>query len=126
MVVRVGILVLAAFYLALGALMVVDPHDFYVELAPFGPRNDHYARDLASFHLAAGSLLLLSWRRMVAWRAPLLMFAAIQFALHSASHLYDIDHAHPHWLGGAEFAELAVATLVIAWLARAAQREAAS
>jgi hypothetical protein len=115
--VQVGLVAFAVIYLAIAALMVVAPHVFFEEIGPYGLQNDHYLRDLASWYLAFGVLLLVAYRR-VAWRTPVLFGLALQSGLHSVNHLADIGAAHPRWLGPANFASLTLATLTLLWLAR--------
>ena len=110
-----GIAVFALYHLALALFMVAFPHSFYAHVGPFGARNDHYIRDTATFSAAIGAGLAVSLRRP-SWRVPALAIATVQFALHSANHLVDIDKAHPAWNGYFDFFSLAAATLVLAWL----------
>jgi len=55
---------------------------------------------------------------------PMLAVTTIQYALHSLNHLVDIDRAHPAWTGYFDFFSLAIATVLLASLWRAAAREA--
>jgi hypothetical protein len=55
--------VFAALQLLIGALLWLTPAFFYEEVGPFGPRNDHYMGDLATWYLALGALVLMSARR---------------------------------------------------------------
>jgi peptidoglycan/LPS O-acetylase OafA/YrhL len=121
----VGLAALAAYGLALGILMAVAPGTFYAEIGPFGPRNDHYIRDTATFNLALGMVAFVAVRR-ASWRLPVLAFAVVQFGLHSVNHLVDIDEAEPAWVGPADFAGLVVATLLLALLIAGARREGSS
>jgi hypothetical protein len=120
----VGIAVFAVLELALAVFMAASPHAFYTAIGPFGTFNAHYLRDVASFEGAIGIALVLSLRRP-SWRAPVLALTTIQYALHSLNHLLDIGHAHPAWTGYFDFFSLAAATVVLAWLWRAASLEAA-
>jgi hypothetical protein len=120
-VVRVGLLAFAIYSFATAALMVVAPHVFFADIGPFGVQNDHYLRDVATFYAAFGAALLVAYR-VVAWRTPVLCCVALQFALHSINHLVDIGAAHPYWLGPADFISLALATVVLVWLARESMR----
>src|SRR5258708_32293844 len=104
-VIRLGLALLAAYNLGLGLWMTISPRSFFTALGPFGPRNDHYIRDNATFSLALGGVLLAALRRR-AWAAPLFAFSALQFGLHAVNHLNDIDAAHPHWIGLFDFATL--------------------
>jgi uncharacterized membrane protein len=120
-IVRVGLIAFAAYHFAVAGLMVFAPHAFFANIGPFGVQNDHYLRDTATFNAAFGVALLIAYWR-VSWRAPVLCCVAVQFALHSVNHLVDIGSAHPHWLGPADFISLALATVVLAWLARESLR----
>ena len=120
--VRVGLLAFAAAYLGLAALMVAAPHAFYEDVGPFGVQNDHYLRDVASCYAAFAAALLVAYRR-ASWRVPVLCCVAAQSGLHALNHLLDIGAAHSAWLGPGDFVSLALATLALAWLARASARE---
>jgi hypothetical protein len=116
-----GLLALAAYHLAIAALMVLAPHTFFSDIGPFGVQNDHYLADTATFNLAFGVTLLIAYRRR-SWRTPILFCVTLQFALHTINHLVDIGAAHPHWLGPFDFASLALATAGLAWLTRESTR----
>jgi hypothetical protein len=120
-ILRVGVAALAAYHLALAALMVFAPGTFFEDVGPFGVRNDHYLRDTATFNAAFATLLAIAYRRS-SWRAPILCCVAVQFALHALNHLADIGEAHPRWLGPADFISLAIAAVAVAWLARESLR----
>jgi hypothetical protein len=117
-----GLLALAAYQLALALFMAVAPQVFYTAIGPFGARNDHYVRDVASFSAALGAGLAIAVRRP-SWRVPMLAVTTLQFALHSLNHLLDIGAAHPSWTGYADFFSLAATTLLLAWLWRMARSE---
>jgi hypothetical protein len=114
-----GIAVLAAYHLALALFMAAAPHAFFANVGPFGPRNDHYIRDTATFSAAIGLGLAIALRKH-SWRVPALSIATAQFALHSINHLLDIDKAHPAWTGYFDFFSLAAATILLGWLLRVA------
>ena len=117
--VTAGIALLALYSLGLAIVMVAAPHAFFTGIGPFGPRNDHYIRDNATFSAAIGVGLAISLRHR-SWRVPMLAITTVQFALHSINHLVDIDTAHPVWKGYFDFFSLAASTLLIAgflWLA---------
>ncbi len=118
-----GLSTLAVYNLALGAFMAIAPHAFYKSLGPFYSYNSHYVRDTATYNLALGAGLALAVVRNPGWRTPLLAVTLIQFALHSANHLLDIERAHPAWTGYFDFASLALATLLIAGLTALALAE---
>lgn len=64
--------------------MAVAPGSFFEYVGPFGPQNDHYIRDNASFSVALG-----------------------------LSHLVDIGEADPDYYGPVEFALLFVGAVVL-------------
>lgn len=119
--VQVGLAAFSLYHFAVAALMVITPHVFFTDIGPFGVQNNHYLRDTATFNLAFGVALAVAYRRP-AWRTPVLFCVALQFALHALNHLADIGAAHPYWLGPADFISLALAALVLTWLARESMR----
>jgi hypothetical protein len=110
----------AAAQVVLGALLWLAPGFFFDEIGPYGVRNDHYMGDLATWYLALGAAALVSVRR-ASWRVPVLALAFAQYALHSLNHLIDIDHAHPRWLGPANFVSLVLTTVLLAWMLSASR-----
>jgi hypothetical protein len=82
----------------LGLFMLLAPGEFFVTLGAFGPRNDHYIFDNASFELPLG-LLLLAAVRWRSWRVPALSFATAHWALHALSHFVDTNHADGQIVG---------------------------
>jgi hypothetical protein len=121
-VMRVLLIAFGAVQLLLGFLLWVTPGFFYDEIGPFGPRNDHYMGDVATWYLALGAASLLAVRRE-SWRVPVLALALIQYALHSLNHLIDVGESDPDWIGPADFASLTLTTVLLAWMLR---REAAA
>lgn len=121
-VVTVGLVAFAVIQLGLALFMAVSPHGFYTAVGPFGAFNGHYIRDVASFYGAIGVGLLIAVGR-ASWRVPVLALTSIQYALHSVNHLIDIGKAHPEWTGYFDFFTLAAATVLLAWLWRAAALE---
>lgn len=101
--------------IVLGLLLWLAPGFFHDEIGPYGPQNDHYMADVASFYLALGAVALVAVRR-AAWRLPVLVFAVIQYGLHSLNHLIDIGESDPSWLGPANFASLLLTTLLLGGL----------
>ena len=94
-------------------------------MGPFGARNDHYVRDVATYNAALGVGFLIAVQRR-SWRVPMLAITLVQFALHSVNHLVDIGNAHPAWNGYFDFFSLAIATALLVWLLRLALAEARS
>lgn len=115
--VRYGLAAVGLYLIGVSVLALVSPATFFAEIGPFGTRNDHYTRDGATFQLALGIAALVATRR-ADWRVPVIVTLAIQFLLHTVNHLVDIDEADPHWLGPADFAGLALGTVLLAVLLR--------
>lgn len=105
----------AVVQLVLGLLLWLTPGFFFDQIGPYGVRNDHYLGDLATWYLALGAAALVAVRRP-SWRVPVLALAFAQYALHSLNHLIDIGHAHPRWLGPANFVSLVLASVLLAWM----------
>jgi hypothetical protein len=111
------LLVFGVAQLLLGAIMVVAPGTFFEEIGPYAPRNDHYIRDVATFYLALGAVSVVAWRS-ASWRVPVLVFALLQYALHSVNHLVDLGEADPEALGPVNLASLAITAALLAWALR--------
>jgi uncharacterized membrane protein len=114
---RTLLIVFAVVQLLTGLLLWLTPGFFYEEIGPYGPRNDHYMADLATFYIALGAVALVAVRRE-RWRVPVLAFALIQYALHSLNHLIDIGESDPSWIGPANFASLVLGALLLGWMLR--------
>ena len=119
--VRVGLIAFAAVNLAIAAALAFAPHLFFEDVGPYGLRNDHYMRDVATFYAALGVALAVASRRR-SWRVPILFLAALQSGLHAINHLADIGNAHTRWLGPANFISLALATALLVWMLRESKR----
>ena len=120
--VRIVFGVLAAYHLALGLLMVVAPKVFFDQIGPFGARNDHYIRDVATFYLAFGVGLALAVRRP-SWRVPVVAVVALQYVFHVVNHLVDVSKADPGLAraGRRDRARARTAVLLL-WVWRAEER----
>ncbi len=114
---RAAVLVVGALHLAAGTIMALAPRPFYDEVGTFPPFNAHYLRDLATWYVAFGALLLVAARRP-AWRAPLLALAVVQYGLHVVNHLVDIGDPEPAWKGPVTAIALALIGAVLWWLLR--------
>jgi hypothetical protein len=108
--------------LGLGLWMAVAPSTFYDALANFGPENAHDLRDVATFYLALGVVLLVAARRP-SWRVPTLAFAGLQYGLHTINHLIDIGDSDPGWVGVFDFVSLGLFAAVLWALWRTAELE---
>ena len=115
------LLLFAAVQLTIGALLWLAPGFFFEEIGPYGPRNDHYMGDTATWYLASGAALFVAAQRR-AWRVPVLFLVAVQYALHSLNHLLDVSEADPSWLGPANLVSLLLATALLGWMLREAAR----
>jgi hypothetical protein len=108
----------------LGLWMAIAPRSFFDTLGAFGPYNEHYVRDAATFTLALGIVALLAVRRPSWWPAALALGAA-QFALHAVNHIVDAGKADKLAAGIFDAVSLAVVALVLGWtLARLGRRPA--
>jgi hypothetical protein len=93
-----GLLLFGVPSLLLGVAMAFAPGAFFDLIGPYGPRNDHYIHDTASFQIALAALLLIALRRP-SWRVPALTANAVQWGLHAISHVLDVGAAEPAWIG---------------------------
>jgi hypothetical protein len=114
-----ALIAFAILQLLIGAGLWLAPGFFHDEIGPFGPRNDHYMGDLATWYLALGALVLLAVRRP-AWRVPVLALAVLQNVLHAFNHLLDVGEADPEWLGPATLVSLLALTGVLVLMYREA------
>jgi hypothetical protein len=119
---RPALLVLGAGHLALGAYMALAPGSFFRTIAGFGARNDHFVRDVSTYNLAYGAVLLVAASRR-SWRLPVLAFGALQYVVHAINHLIDIDKAHPKSSGPLDFVSLSLTAVVLLLLVRSAAAE---
>ncbi|MGH3874236.1 MAG: hypothetical protein ACRDSR_22500 [Pseudonocardiaceae bacterium] len=101
--------------LGLGTFMIIAPGSFHDTIGPFGPRNDHYAIDGATFYLAFGLGAVVAIRD-AGWRIPVLAMLAVQNVAHTINHLVDIGDATPSWVGIFDFVVLMGATVLLSWL----------
>jgi hypothetical protein len=108
--------------LAIGLFLAIAPGAFFDAIGPFGTRNDHYMRDLATFYIALGAAGLVAVRRP-SWRVPVLALATVEFVLHAINHLADIGESDPGWNGPVTFAAVAASAVLLAWMTRVAARE---
>jgi hypothetical protein len=118
---RTILLVAAVYHVLLGAFMFFAPGAFYDTLGKFPPRNDHYTKDVATLYVALGVAFYISVHRR-SWRTPLLVFAALEYALHAVNHLVDVHQASSDLTGWFDFFALAAIALVLGALASFAWR----
>jgi hypothetical protein len=117
----IGVAIAGAYHVLLAIYMAFDPGSFFHRFGPFGHRNDHYLRDVATFYGALGVVLLIAaWRPR--WRVPALAFMVVQYVLHVINHIKDVNAAHPHSKGVFDVVSLAVIGLIATWLLAAAAR----
>lgn len=115
-VAKLTFLAVGAAHVAAGLFMLFAPGPFYDGLATFPPRNDHFTRDLATFYVALGVGFALAAGRS-GWRAPVLVVAGVEYALHLANHIYDLGYPDEAWVGPVTTALLAAALGLLAVLA---------
>jgi hypothetical protein len=116
---RALLIAFAGVHLVIGLLLWLTPGFFFEQIGPYGPRNDHYMGDTATWYLADGIALALAAARPT-WRLPVLVLTVIQYALHSLNHLLDVGEADPGWLGPANLVSLVLLTAVLASMLREA------
>ena len=90
--IRTLLLVGAAYHLALGGWFLLSPGSASEAIAEFPPQNDHFLRDVSSFYLAFGLAFWVASRRP-SWRAPVLAIVAVQYAIHTVVHVFDVGDA---------------------------------
>jgi hypothetical protein len=118
---RTILLVAAVYHLLFGAFMIFAPGAFYDSLGKFPPENDHYIKDVSTFYIALGVVLFVSVRRR-SWRTPVLVFAALEYAIHAINHLVDVNDAASDFTGWFDFFSIALIALIFAALASFAWR----
>jgi lysylphosphatidylglycerol synthetase-like protein (DUF2156 family) len=116
------LLIAGAYHLLLGAFMVAAPRTFFEEVGPFGAYNGHYVRDIASFYLAMGVMLLLAIGRR-SWQVPVLLFCVIQYGFHALNHVWDVSDADPSWLGPINLVVILLIGAGLWWLWRQASAQ---
>ena len=118
---RALLIAFAAVQIVIGLLLWLTPGFFFEQIGPYGPRNDHYMGDTATWYLASGAAVLVAAQRP-SWRVPVLFLSAVQYALHSVNHLLDVGEADPGWLGPVNLVLLALTTALLVWMLREAAR----
>ena len=108
--------------------MLIDPGTFFEQVGPYGERNDHYTRDVATFGLALGIVLVIAARRP-RWGVPVIVYALAQNAFHAVNHFVDIGAADPERLGPLNAFLLSAIAALLGWMlvtaVRLDRREAA-
>jgi hypothetical protein len=110
-VVTVTLLLTAGGQLLTGLIAFLVPGTFYEAIGPYPPENGHFIKDLGSWQIALGVAGLLALRRP-SWRTPMLGILALQFGLHTVSHVIDVDRADPSWQGPAALVLMALGFVV--------------
>ncbi len=116
---RSVIAVYGVFYLLLGLWQGLAPAHFAAQpFALFPPVSDHYVRDVSSWYLATGVVLLLLARAPDPSRHRLvLLLVVLQAVLHALNHLYDSTLGQgPSWHLFTDTLPLGLATALLAWL----------
>jgi hypothetical protein len=76
------------YYTTFGVWLFFSPYTFWSRIAAIGPFNAHYARDVGSFLLPLGILLLVAALDPLRFQM-VIMLAALGSALHAVSHFLD-------------------------------------
>jgi hypothetical protein len=116
---RVVLVALGVFHLALGCLALIGPGTFFEEIGRYGAENLHYVGDVGAFTAAYGIALLLAAGRP-SWWGPVLALGAIWYGLHAINHAFDTDEARSDARGWIDAILLGLTALVLAYLARVA------
>jgi hypothetical protein len=106
------LLVVGLTLLPAGLLAFFAPGAFYDTIAGYPPENSHVLRDIGSFQVALAAAALAAWRRP-AFRTPVLGLLALQFALHTVSHVIDVGESDPAWQGPVTLAALTLGTVLL-------------
>jgi len=109
--------------IGLGLWMAISPESFFDVLGGFGAENPHYVRDVSTVYLALGAALLVAARRP-AWRAPVLLVAALQYGIHALNHLVDIGEADPSWVGPLDAVTMVATAALFAYVFVVARADA--
>jgi hypothetical protein len=109
---RVVLLIVAPGQLLPGLLAFFAPSAFYDLIASYEPENDHFVRDLGSWQIGLGLLALLAANRP-AIHVPALAVLAVQFTLHTVSHVIDVGAAEAAWQGPFALATQALGAVVL-------------
>lgn len=118
---RAVLLVAAVYHLLLGAFMFFAPGAFYDSLGKFPPKNTHYIKDVATFYVALGVCFYVA-TRFRNWRTPILVFTALEYAIHAINHLIDVGKASTDLTGWFDFFSLALIALILIALSSFAWR----
>ena len=113
--IRAGLALLGGASLTIGAFMVLSPAAFFDAIGPFGNRNNHYIRDMATWQAAAGIGLIAAVKRP-SWRRPMLAVGGLQALLHFVNHIADVGKAHPKSAGVADVVSIGASVVLFAWL----------
>jgi hypothetical protein len=106
-------------YLLLGLWQALAPTSFVAQpFADFPPFNPHYVRDVSSYYLAAGIVLLLIARAAdVRQHRQALMLVFLQAAFHTLSHLYDSTIGQgPSWHLYTDTLPILASAALLGWL----------
>lgn len=114
---RFGLGLLALVQATIGTWMTFGPASFTERVAPFGARNDHLLRDLASWELAL-AVMAAAAIAVPAWRVPVVTLALLHFVLHAVNHLVDVGAADPRWVGVVDLVSLSLGAGALLWLLR--------
>ncbi len=118
---RTALLVVAAIQFVTAVWLAVAPGNFVDTIASFGPVDHHFLRDISTAYFAMGAGLAMSIGRP-SWRVPVLFVVALQYALHTINHLFDIGGTDPAWQGYFNFVSLLGLTVLLGWMLAGAAR----
>ena len=113
--IRAVLLVVGVSQLAVGVLAFFAPGAFYDLVAAYPPENHHFLKDIGSWNVALGAIAIYGAGRPD-WQVPLLGFLALQYGLHTISHIVDLNDAEEDWQGWFALVTQGFGTIVLAAL----------
>ncbi len=112
-----GCIIAGFYYAGFGAILFFWPHGFWSRIAPIGPYNEHYARDIGSFLLPLGVALLLAASDPVRYRGVIALAAAGSL-FHATSHFLDAIRSQRDVVSDASLTAVAILLVAIVPLRR--------
>jgi hypothetical protein len=100
------------YYSSFGALLFFAPHAFWSRIAPIGPFNQHYARDVGQLFAATWNLVARAVSSPARFH-PVVVLAALGSTLHAVSHFLDGVKSNRDLLSDILLALIAILLLAI-------------
>lgn len=119
---QIGLIAAGALQLVTGVVAFLAPGAFYTAAAAYPPENHHFLRDIGTWNIGLGLVALLAQSRP-SWHRPILAVVALQFALHTVSHVIDVGATDPESQSWLALVTFGLGTVVLAALALTAPSE---